>query len=122
MTDTADEPRPWSAFVLDRYGFVLSEDSNIVTDLRAYVGRDADDESWDHDSAPGQIVIARGSAYPRPQFPGSDILRSPGSHKVADQITLLDSIEESEDPDYVVNVWLAAIGAAAYLNKIADSR
>lgn len=100
----------WRVYLVGSPGFVLDIDPEILIEH-------IDDEDWIDreygDSQPRRIVVVRRSAIPKPQSPGSEFLRMPGSHLVDDHFQWeLDD----EEPERARMLWRAAHGFAYALN------
>lgn len=111
----ASSPVVWEAFIVDASGFVISthEDLDRIIDL--FPDEQAIDREFG-DAFPEQIIIAKDTARPRPQSPGSKHLRQPSSHLSLDLMVEieLDMVETSED---LMLLWKRARAMADGLNR-----
>lgn len=102
----------WIAIVTDADGFVLTDE-----DLRGWAAAvNMGKTGWGIPCEPPTAVcVVTGSALPKPQFEGSETLRSPGSYYTSDVLFEID-VEEQE-PDDIIQTWERAQACAAGLNE-----
>ena len=117
MTATTDAPadsQPWDAFILDRYGYVMSDEH-----IRGWVdtkSRDLDADYHFTDSEPDELVIVRGTARPVPEGEGSDFMRQAGTYTVED-VLLWEPVDVSgAGPQEVLTLWERAVAVAKAAN------
>lgn len=110
----------WEAFICDSSGFVLSGREDTEEMLALF----PDEQEIDFqlgDFFPEEIVIVKGSARPRPQYEGSDILRQPSSHFTEDKIFEYN-LEQTETSEELREVWERAKAMAMGLNVLEAQR
>lgn len=110
MTDDAQ----WEVFLCDEDGFTERDDEKALALLRMLPDEAAIEREYG-DCIPDTITVCRGEAKPKPQSPGSDFLRQPGTRRMVDFLDI--ELRDENDPDRAVLLWVAAKGAAKALNE-----
>ena len=116
MTDATDTAE-WEVFLVNTDSFTERDDEKALALLRLFPDEDAIDREYG-DCFPDTIAIARDTAKPQPQSPGSEFLRMPGSWRTSDLIEF--DLNDVDDSEHAMILWHAAKGAAERLNQIEE--
>lgn len=105
----------WTAVAIDNSGFVIDDEL-----LRAWADAVSAGKTGWHVPCepPDRIVIVKGSALPVPQSDNLDeeFFRMPSGYYSDDLCSIVENLDEIDEPARVVLYWERALAAAAGMN------